>query len=303
MRQTSVFFVVGLSLVLSGCIESLPKSQDFSRLIPSLKAPSLKDKNATIAKAWDEASQSCRAEHKPRGSFCEQLKEEGGFLACTATKFTDAARSFGYPASDQIWVWRSCVMTTASLLKDGVYMSRPELERRVSTCQAKLEPEPEYPVRQSGWFGTISDLVTTGEKESLKAVVPGDFGIQQSRVALISCEARFSTTSPSGAVGTTPVNIPAAQSQAPNAPLLTPVASVQPPIDQVQTGQSLKQTPVKKLASSNSAQKPASESRGGPRLDSGDAQIRAGKSELSALKSCPIPGACGLTVPVGAVSR
>jgi hypothetical protein len=303
MHRTSIVVVLGLSFVLSGCLESLPKSQELSRLLPSLKAPSLKDRNATIAQAWDEASQSCRAEHKPKGSFCEQLKEEGGFLACTATKFTDAARTLGYPASDQIWVWRNCVMSTASLLKDGVYMSRPELERRVASCQARLEPEPEYPVRQSGWLGTISDLVVTGEKESLKAVVPADFGIQQSRVALVSCEARFSSPSSPVAGNAMPVNVTTVQPQASNTSLPAPIVSSQQPVDSVQNAQSARPTPSKKFASSSTAQRPSNESREGAKSDTSDAQMRAGRLEPNVMKSCPIPGACGPTVPLGAVSR
>ncbi|HAB48255.1 MAG TPA: hypothetical protein DCE31_08855, partial [Lautropia sp.] len=158
--------LLSLGLSLSACFETIPKLQDLA--LPSLPtSPGLKERNASIARAWDQASLGCRAQHKPRGSFCEQLKTEGEYLSCAASGFTASAEKLRYPAQDQIWVWHNCVMTTASLLKDGIYLSKPELEKRMASCQARLDPEPEFQVRQSGWLAPLVNMVLSDDKEAL----------------------------------------------------------------------------------------------------------------------------------------
>ncbi|NCV15718.1 MAG: hypothetical protein EBV49_14710 [Betaproteobacteria bacterium] len=59
--------LLSLGLSLSACFETIPKLQDLA--LPSLPtSPGLKERNASIARAWDQASLGCRAQHKPRGS-------------------------------------------------------------------------------------------------------------------------------------------------------------------------------------------------------------------------------------------
>jgi len=305
MRHEQLLFIVGLSFVLTGCFETLPTAQEFSKLMPLLKAPSLKDKNAAIARAWDDASLACRAEHKPIGSYCEQLKVEGGFLGCAASKFSEAAKSLSYPAPDQIWVWRNCVMQTSGLLRDGVYMSRPDIERRVAACQAKLDPEPEYPVRQSGWLGAFADYLTPGEKEPLRAVVPSDFGIHQSRVALVSCDSRFPVQNSAERQMNSSATLPVAER--PPVPVgstqLATETTTQPPADPEVSKDIQKQAANRKPTGNGPALRNPTDLKRRSVEDRGEGKATPSKTETNALKSCPIPGACGPSVPVGAVNR
>jgi hypothetical protein len=263
--------------------------------MPSLpSSPGLKERNASVARAWDQASLTCRAQHKPRGAFCEQLKTEGEYLSCAASRFTSAAERLRYPAQDQIWVWHNCVMTTANLLKDGFYLSKPELEKRMAACQARLDPEPEFPVRQSGWLGPLVNMVITEDKEPLRAVMPGDFAVNQSRIALASCESRFAP--PREESKPQAQQSPAAMPVA--APVVTPVVIPPPPgvndgSDTTRKSQTRKSVPVKDAKPV--ATKPSDKA---PRVS-----VDGKAAPDMTVKACPIPGACGPSVPADAVGR
>ena len=165
MRAISRLILVVSAFILAGCLETIPKMPSIDDLPAS---PTLKDRNAAIAQAWDKASLECRSQYKPRGSFCEQLKTEGEFLSCSAERFAKSAQALRYPAPDKIWVWHNCVKTTANLLRDGAYLTKPEIEKRMSACQARFDPEPEFPVRQSGWFAPLVALISTDDKETVR---------------------------------------------------------------------------------------------------------------------------------------
>lgn len=288
--------LLSLGLSLSACFETIPKLQDLA--LPSLPtSPGLKERNASIARAWDQASLGCRAQHKPRGSFCEQLKTEGEYLSCAASGFTASAEKLRYPAQDQIWVWHNCVMTTASLLKDGIYLSKPELEKRMASCQARLDPEPEFQVRQSGWLAPLVNMVLSDDKEALRAVMPGDFAVNQPRLALVSCEARFapprdeakplSQQSPVAV----PVSMPA---------VVTPVVIPPPPGVSSESGEAVKKPQARKAVPTKDVKtvgnKPADKQQRSTTPD--------GKPVPDmTVKACPIPGACGPTVPPDAIGR
>jgi len=188
MKTLALVSLIGAALLTGGCLETLPKAGAVDNL-PALST--VKDRNAAVAEAWDRASLDCRAQHKPRGAFCDQLKTEGEFLACSSGRFAQAANALRYPSIDKIWVWHNCVATTANLLRDGYYLSRSQIEKRLAVCQARIDPEPEFPARQSGLFAPFVAMLTTGDKGALPAVLPGDFGLQESQVALPSCSARF----------------------------------------------------------------------------------------------------------------
>ncbi|NDD11179.1 MAG: hypothetical protein EB072_00690 [Betaproteobacteria bacterium] len=291
MRTFLRLILLTLAGVLAGCLETMPR-------IPSIddlpQSPTLRDRNAAIAQSWDQASLDCRAQHKPRGSFCEQLRTEGDFLFCSSERFAKTAQALRYPLPDKIWVWHNCVKTTANQLRDGYYLSRQEIDRRMTACQAKLDPEPEFPVRKSGWFAPILGMVWTDEKESVQAVLPGDFGMNQSQVALPSCAARFSTQlSTNQEMKPVAVAAPVLPPQvAPSEPVLAPVA------EEV-TRDTARRRPRQQNSVSTTAVKPTSSSSSG--------RSGAGSSAASltpAMKgACPIPGACGPTVPPDAVKR
>jgi len=289
MHTAYRIFILTLALIAAGCVETIPRQVRIDDLPTS---PSLKDRNAAVAQAWDRASLDCRAQNKPRGTFCEQLKTEGEFLSCSAEGFAKAAQALRYPAPDKIWVWHNCVQTTANQLKDGFFLSKREIEKRMVDCQAKLDPEPEFPVRQSGWFGPLMAMIVTNDKESLPAVLPGDFGVNQSQVALPSCAARFAAPpQPLAEVKPVPIAAPAI----PPAPV--PLQQPEPQEESKPTKPSAKPRPrnavstadVKATASSNL-------SRSGSNA--------ASSSAMPELKgACPIPGACGPSVPPDAVKR
>jgi len=289
-----VCLLIGLGVGLSGCLETMPKMPSLAD-IPSLpSSPGLKERNASVARAWDQASLTCRAQHKPRGAFCEQLKTEGEYLSCAASRFTSAAERLRYPAQDQIWVWHNCVMTTANLLKDGFYLSKPELEKRMAACQARLDPEPEFPVRQSGWLGPLVNMVITEDKEPLRAVMPGDFAVNQPRIALASCESRFAP--PREETKPQAQQSPAAMPVA--APVVTPVVIPPPPgvndgSDATRKSQTRKSVPVKDAKPV--ATKPSDKA---PRVS-----VDGKAAPDMTVKACPIPGACGPSVPADAVGR
>ena len=73
MKIFRLTLLMAVFISLAGCLESLPKtvsSGDF----PSLPlSPTLKDRNAALARAWDQASLTCRSQYSSRGSYCEQL--------------------------------------------------------------------------------------------------------------------------------------------------------------------------------------------------------------------------------------
>jgi hypothetical protein len=256
-------------------------------------SPTLKDRNAAVAQAWDKASLECRAQHKPRGSFCEQLKAEGEFLSCSAERFAKSAQALRYPAPDKIWVWHNCVKTTANLLRDGAYLTKQDIEKRMTACQARFDPEPEFPVRQSGWFAPLVAMISTDDKETVQAVLPGDFGVIQSQVAIPSCAARFAaqpqaTAEPKPAAVVAPVQA-----------LLPAVAP--PPIESSDTATASKQTSKPKARNSvgTNAVKPTS-STGGAKSGS-STNLSTASPEMKG--ACPIPGACGPSVPPDAVKR
>ncbi|MFZ9723776.1 MAG: hypothetical protein ACO3BJ_07210 [Burkholderiaceae bacterium] len=256
-------------------------------------SPTLKDRNAAIAQAWDKASLDCRSQYKPRGSFCEQLKTEGEFLSCSAERFAKSAQALRYPAPDKIWVWHNCVKTTANLLRDGAYLSKPEIEKRMSACQARFDPEPEFPVRQSGWFAPLVALISTDDKETVQAVLPGDFGVNQSQVALPSCAARFAPQ-PQAIAEPKPVAV-----VAPVQPLLPAVAP--PQIESSDATKPSKQStkPRARNAVSTSSVKPTS---GGNAAKPGS-NLSPSSASPEMKGACPIPGACGPSVPPDAVKR
>lgn len=290
-----VCLLIGLGVGLSGCLETMPKMPSLAD-IPSLpSSPGLKERNASVARAWDQASLTCRAQHKPRGAFCEQLKTEGEYLSCAASRFTSAAERLRYPAQDQIWVWHNCVMTTANLLKDGFYLSKPELEKRMAACQARLDPEPEFPVRQSGWLGPLVNMVITEDKEPLRAVMPGDFAVNQSRIALASCESRFAP--PREETKPQAQQSPAAMPV--SAPVVTPVVIPPPPGVAAENGATPKKPQARKSVPVKDAKPIAAKpSDKAPRV-SADGKAAPDMT----VKACPIPGACGPSVPADAVGR
>ena len=293
MRTLYRLIFLAFAASLAGCLETIPKISSIDDLPPS---PTLRDRNAAIAQAWDRASLDCRAQFKPRGAFCEQLKTEGEFLFCSSERFARAAQALRYPLPDKIWVWHNCVKTTANQLRDGYYLSRSEIDRRMTACQAKLDPEPEFPVRQSGWFAPLVAMLSTDDKESVQAVLPGDFGMNQSQVALPNCAARFA---PQAQVPQEVKPIAVVAPVLPQAPIApaelttTPVAPEQP----------VKEAPRRKPSSRNAVSsnvvKPTAATTA---TRSGSASSPS--SLVPEMKgACPIPGACGPTVPPDAVKR
>jgi hypothetical protein len=292
MRTIYRLILVISSLVLAGCLESVPKSY----VVDDLPyAPTLKDRNASIAQAWDRSSLDCRSQNKPRGPFCEQLKIEGEFLSCSADRFAKAAQALRYPAPDKIWVWHNCVQTTANLLKDGFYLSKRDIEKRMSECQAKFDPEPEFQVRQSGWLGSLLSMVATNDKEPLQAVLPGDFGVNQSQVALPNCAARFAPQpqpQPIAELKQAPVTSTSQvqQSFVPATAVTEPVEPSKPvakPSVKPKARNAVNTSDVKPTVASNSL-------RSGSGLGTTSPEMKG---------ACPIPGACGPSVPVDAVKR
>ena len=296
-----------IALLNGGCLETLPRAGSVD-LLPAL--PTLRDRNASVAEAWDRASLDCRSQHKPRGSFCEQLKTEGDFLACSSQQFARAASSLRYPAIDKIWVWHNCVNTTANLLRDGYYLTRSQIERRMATCQARLDPEPEFPLRQSGLFAPFLSLVTTGDTTPLPAVLPGDFGLQESRVALPTCAARFpalveASPEPRSLAVVLPPPAPALPPPPPQVVEVFVERAVPAPV--VEPSQDPKKDDIKS--------KPRQRARGAvnpkdvkptgnpsPTVRSPGASTNITSTPLMT-GACPIPGACGPTVPVDAVGK
>jgi len=290
MRTICRLFVVGFAMVLAGCLETMPKLPRIDDL-PAL--PTLKDRNAAVAQAWDRASLDCRAQYKPRGTFCEQLRTEGEFLSCSAEGFAKSAQALKYPAPDKIWVWHNCVQTTANLLRDGYFLSRRDIDKRMTDCQAKLDPEPEFPVRQTGLFSPLIAMVTTGEKDPVQAVMPGDFGVNQSQVALPTCAARFAPQ-PQPVAESKPQTITAP------VPPPAPIAIQQQPPEPVEAIKPGKQVvkPRQRNAVSTADVKPTAASN----LARSGSNSSANQSpEMTG--ACPIPGACGPTVPPDAVKR
>jgi hypothetical protein len=290
MRAISRLILVVSAFILAGCLETIPKIPSIDDLPAS---PTLKDRNAAIAQAWDKASLECRSQYKPRGSFCEQLKTEGEFLSCSAERFAKSAQTLRYPAPDKIWVWHNCVKTTANLLRDGAYLTKPEIEKRMSACQARFDPEPEFPVRQSGWFAPLVALISTDDKETVQAVLPGDFGINQSQVALPSCAARFAPQ-PQAIAEPKPVAVVA--------PVQSLLPAVTPP--QIESSDATKPSqqgtkPRARNAVSTSSVKPTS---GGNAAKPGS-NLSPASTTPEMKGACPIPGACGPSVPPDAVKR
>jgi len=289
MRTIYKLILVISSLVLAGCLETVPKTyivDDFPY------APTLKDRNASIAQAWDRASLDCRSQNKPKGSFCEQLKTEGEFLSCSADRFAKAAQVLRYPAPDKIWVWHNCVQTTANLLRDGFYLTKRDIEKRMAECQAKFDPEPEFQVRQSGWLGSLVSMVTTNDKEPLQAVLPSDFGVNQSQLALPNCAARFAPqVQPVAEVRPVPTAAAVQQVLVPVTAPTEPVESSKPASKQTvkpKPRNAVSTSDVKSTATSNLAR-------------SGSSSSANQSPEMKG--ACPIPGACGPSVPLDAVKR
>jgi len=276
MRTICRLFVVGFALVLAGCLETMPKLSGANDLPAS---PTLKDRNAAVAQAWDRASLDCRAQYKPRGTFCEQLRTEGEFLSCSAEGFAKSAQAFKYPSPDKIWVWHNCVQTTANLLRDGFFLSKREIEKRMSDCQAKLDTEPEFPVRQTGFFSPLIAMVT--------------FGVNQSQVALPTCAARFAPQQqPVAEVKPTTVSIPIQPT--------APIAVQQPPPEPVELSKPSKQ--IVKSKPRNTVSTADVKSTGSSNL--GRSGSGSGSNVSPEMKgACPIPGACGPSVPPDAVKR
>ncbi|NBP40103.1 MAG: hypothetical protein EBX30_10175 [Betaproteobacteria bacterium] len=287
--------IVSLScLLIAGCFESMPKLSltGDSPLLPA--SPALKDRNAALARAWDQSSLNCRVQFNPRGGFCEQLKTEGEFLQCAATRLTDAAEKLRYPAPDLIRVWHNCVMSTASLLRDGYYLTKPEIEKRVSACQAKLDPEPEFPVRQSGWLGPVLTMLTTEDKEPLRAVMPGDFGVANSRIALPTCEARFKP------IVTESRQTPLAEKLSEEAVVAKPVSAPALSTAPAREEEAEKKPQAKRTVNTRDAKVVSARPSSGKQAPvSADPR----SSQGLAATYCPIPGACGPTVPADAVKR
>lgn len=290
MRAISRLFLVISALALAGCLETMPKLPVIDDLPAS---PTLKDRNAAVAQAWDKASLDCRAQHKPRGSFCEQLKTEGEFLSCSAERFAKTAQALRYPAPDKIWVWHNCVKTTANLLRDGAYLSKQDIEKRMTACQARLDPEPEFPVRQSGWFAPLVALISTDDKQTVQAVLPGDFGVNQSQVALPSCAARFAPQT-QATVEPKPVGV-----SAPVQPLLPVVTP--PQIESADAVKPTKQSTKPKSLNAVSTSSVKSTSSANVARSGSSTSSVSGSTEMKG--ACPIPGACGPSVPPDAVKR
>ncbi|NBP40180.1 MAG: hypothetical protein EBS54_03050 [Betaproteobacteria bacterium] len=294
MRTIFRLFIMMVAAALAGCFETLPRLPSIDDLPAS---PTLKDRNAAVAQAWDKASLDCRAQHKPKGSFCEQLKTEGEFLSCSAERFAKAAQSLRYPSPDKIWVWHNCVKTTANLLQDGLYLTRPDIDKRMTACQSKLDPEPEFPVRQSGWFAPLIAFVSASDREPVQAVMPGDFGVNQSQVALPSCAARFAPQVQAAPEGK-PIAIVAPVS--PSAPVVqAPV--VQAPADAAEPVNPTKQMTKPRARNAVATSEVKSTSSLNPVRPGSSASASSASPEMKG--ACPIPGACGPTVPPDAVKR
>lgn len=301
----NVCTVLTLALLLTACVETLPKV-NFQDGLPN--APTLKDKNASIALAWDRASLDCRTQHKPKGAFCEQLKIEGEFLSCSADRFANSAVSLRYPAPDSLWVWHNCVKTTANLLLDGYYLSKQEIERRLNSCQARFDPEPEFPTRQSGWLAPLVALFVTNDKEALRAVLPGDFGINQPQVALSTCAARFAPQVQGPAADARPTPVVDARppssdavpqnSNAASQAVLPAVLSTPP---EAETSSRQKAKP--RTASLSSSKESTSSRAASASNRAGSTGSGVASSSIEMKGACPIPGACGPSVPADAVKR
>lgn len=311
MNTRASIFLIGVALLLAGCLETMPRLRSADDL-PAL--PTLRDRNAAVAEAWDRASLDCRSQHKPRGAFCEQLKTEGEFLACSSERFARAANALRYPANDKIWVWHHCVATTANLLRDGYYLSRTQIERRLAGCQARFDTEPEFPLRQSGFFAPLVAMLTTGDKSALAAVVPSDFGIQESQVALPTCAARFPPqaelrTEPRTVAVVLPPPAPPLPPPPPPPPQIIEVLverAPDPPAAEVpkesKTEEPVKPQPKPRARSAVGAREVKATS--GPGTVSRSPSTSTGLSSAPIMSgACPIPGACGPTVPVDAVGR
>jgi len=298
--------LLGVATLLAGCFETLPK-QLASADLPFL--PTLRDRNAVVAEAWDRASLECRAQHKPRGGFCEQLKSEGEFLACSSERFASAASALRYHAVDKIWVWRNCVATTANLLRDGYYLSRNQIERRMAACQARLDPEPEYAVRQSGLLSPFVAMLATGDKIPLPAVVPNDFGLNEPQIALPTCAARFSPLTESkpdvrAVAMALPPTVPPEPAPPPPAPVIVEVPAPRAvlPAAEQETKEVAKPParPRARTAVGTKDVKPTANTS--PASRTAVPISPASRTPLT-VGACPIPGACGPTVPVDAVGK
>ena len=289
MRTICRLFIVVFAFVLTGCLETMPKLPSIDDLPGS---PTLKDRNALVAQAWDKASLDCRSQNKPKGSFCDQLKTEGEFLSCSADRFAKAAQALRYPAPDKIWVWHNCVQTTANQLRDGFYLTKRDIEKRMTECQAKFDPEPEFQVRQSGWLGPLVAMITTSDKEPLQAVLPGDFGVNQSQVALPNCAARFAPQAqPVAEVRPVPTAAPVQQ-------VLVPIAAPNEPVESSKPAPKQAVKPKPRNAVSTADVKPTGASN---LARSGSSSSANQSPEMKG--ACPIPGACGPSVPPDAVKR
>jgi hypothetical protein len=314
MRNVTSVILIVVSLLMAGCLETLPRSGPIDG-IPAL--PTLKERNAAVAEAWDRSSLDCRSQHKPRGGFCEQLKTEGEFLACSSERFAKAASALRYPAIDKIWVWHNCVATTANLLRDGFYLTRSQIDRRVANCQARIDLESEFPVRQSGFFAPFLAMVTTGDKAGVPAVLPSDFGLQESQVALPTCSARFppqaeARPEPRGLAVMLPPPAPALPTPPPQ--IIQVVVEAPPPPVVVAPEESKKVVPDE---SKKEPAKVAVKPRARNAVSASDVKSTAGAapglrapttpSNPSTVPlmtgACPIPGACGPTVPADAVGK
>jgi len=313
MRSIAWFFLMGASFLMVGCLETLPRSGPVDG-IPAL--PTLKDRNAAVAEAWDRASLDCRSQHKPRGGFCEQLKTEGEFLACSSERFAKAASALRYPAIDKIWVWHNCVATTANLLRDGFYLTRSQIDRRVANCQARIDLESEFPVRQSGLLAPFVAMVTTGDKAGVPAVLPGDFGLQESQVALPTCAARFpphAEARPEPRAVAVLLPPPAPALPAPPPQIIQVMVEAPPPVveaseESKKAGpEEIKKEPAKlpaKPRARNAVSAKDVKSTAGTNPSSRAPTTPANPSTVPMMSgACPIPGACGPTVPVDAVGR
>lgn len=290
MRQIFRLTLLGLAFALAGCLESIPKV-GFNEL--QADSPNLRDRNATVAQAWDKASLDCRAQNKPRGSFCEQLKAEGEFLSCSADRFAESAKAFRYPATDKIWVWHNCVKTTANLLRDGVYFHKQEIERRIAACQERLDQEPEFPSRRSNWMTRLGLQTAESDQDSGQLVMPGDFGINQSQLALPNCAARFATQAPPVAE-IRPITVVAPVQQV----MTQTVTAPSEPLESNKTTPKQALKPKPRNAVSTADVKPTT---GSGLARSGSSSSVNQSPEMKG--ACPIPGACGPSVPVDAVKR
>jgi len=168
-------------------------------------------------------------------------------------------------------------------------------------------------------------MVSTGDKVGVPAVLPGDFGLQESQVALPTCAARFPPQAevrlePRGLAVVLPPPAPALPTPPPQ--IIQVVVEAPPPPVVAAPEENTKVVPDEgKKAVADGSKKETVRGSAKPRarntVSASDVKSTGGASSLSRAPTtpsspstvplmtgaCPIPGACGPTVPADAVGK